>query len=311
MLFSEIYGSYFNTVAYILKRALAGDLTGKNLPEIVSRIAFGESVLSIPASLTDGTWPLLTEDYRTPLHNAPSMPLTTLQKQWLKALLNDPRIRLFAPSGEGLEDVEPLYDPDTFVYFDRYTDGDPYEDETYIRCFRRILSAIHEKRKLRIRFRGAKGRRHSVICIPQRIEYSAKDDKFRLLCENSEEMLTINLARVQSADTLDEWSEADHHPVDYRERCMTMLLTDERNALERVMLHFSDLEKETEKLDDRHYRVKVWYKHEDETELLIRIISFGPVLQLLEPKSLVRQIRERIERQYALPNSEEKANSVE
>lgn len=311
MLFSEIYGSYFNAVAYILEQALAGNLTGKNLTEIVSRTAFGESVLSIPASLTDGTWPLLTEDYRTPLHEAPSMPLTTLQKQWLKALLNDPRIRLFAPSDEGLEDVEPLYDPDTFVYYDRYTDGDPYEDETYVRCFRCILSAIHEKRKLRVRFRGARGRRHSVICIPQRIEYSAKDDKFRLLSANNEKMLTINLARVQSVDTLDEWSEEEYRPVDYRERCLTMLLTNERNALERVMLHFSDLEKETEKLDDRHYRIKVWYKHEDETELLIRILSFGPVLHLLEPESLVRQIRERIERQYALQNSTETANSVE
>ena len=311
MLFSEIYGSYFNAVAYILEQALAGNLTGKNLTEIVSRTAFGESVLSIPALLTDGTWPLLTVEYRTPLREAPSMPLTTLQKQWLKALLNDPRIRLFAPSGEGLEDVEPLYDSDTFVYYDRYADGDPYEDENYIRCFRCILSAIHEKRKLRVRFRGARGRRHSVICIPQRIEYSAKDDKFRLLSANNEKMLTINLARVQSVDALDEWSEADYHPVDYRERCLTMLLKNERNALERVMLHFSDLEKETEKLDDRHYRVKVWYKHEDETELLIRILSFGPVLHLQEPESLVRQIRERIERQYALQNSAETADSVE
>ena len=311
MLFSEIYGSYFNTVAYILELALSGDLTGKNLPEIVSQTAFGESILSIPASLTDGTWPLLTEDYRTPLHSAPTMPLTTLQKQWLKALLNDPRIRLFAPSEEGLEDVEPLYDPDTFVYFDRYTDGDPYEDETYIRCFRCILSALRDKRKLRVRFRGARGRRHSVICIPQRIEYSAKDDKFRLLSENNGNMLTINLARVQSVDVLDEWIEEDYQPVDYRERSLTMLLTNERNALERVMLHFSDLEKETEKLDNSHYRVKVWYKHEDETELLIRILSFGPVLHLLEPETLVKQVRERIERQFALQNSSETANSVE
>lgn len=29
---------------------------------------------------------------------------------------------------EGLEDVEPLYPPDAFIYYDRYRDGDPYAD---------------------------------------------------------------------------------------------------------------------------------------------------------------------------------------
>ena len=59
------------------------------------------------------TWPLIKEDYTTPLKHKPSMPLTTLQKRWLKALLSDPRIQLFDPPMEGLEDVEPLYSPDS------------------------------------------------------------------------------------------------------------------------------------------------------------------------------------------------------
>lgn len=53
-------------------------------------------------------WPLIRADYSTPLENPPTMPLTTLQKRWLKAILSDPRIQLFDPPMEGLEDVEPL-----------------------------------------------------------------------------------------------------------------------------------------------------------------------------------------------------------
>ena len=300
MLFSEIYGSYFAAVSEILSLAVDNKLTGKALTDTIQHQAFGESLLTIPTSLKDGSWALLRQDFRTPIKNHPQTPLTTLQKQWLKALLSDPRIKLFAPSVEGLEDFEPLYDPDTFVYFDRYTDGDPYEDEHYIEIFRSILQAINEKRRLRIRYHGHRNTRHCYDCIPYKLEYSAKDDKFRMISAQRGDRLTVNLSRIRSVKLLEPWDEADFKPANYREKSLVMELCDERNALERAMLHFSDLEKETVKLDDKHYRITVWYRQDDEPEMLIRILSFGPVLQVLEPESMVQQIRERIEKQFKL-----------
>ena len=66
------------------------------------------------------------------------------------------------------------------------------------------------------------------------------------------------------------------------------------------MLHFSDLEKETERIDDRRYRITLHYRQRDETEILIRILSFGPVLKVVEPESMVSLIRERLTKQMAL-----------
>ena len=109
MLFSEIYGSYFNTVAAALRQAVKGRLTKKELTEIVRKTAFGESSLTIPSALADQSWPLLSADMSTPLRHEPTMPLSLMQKQWLKALLQDPRIRLFSPPEEGLVNTEPLY----------------------------------------------------------------------------------------------------------------------------------------------------------------------------------------------------------
>lgn len=300
MLHSEYYGTYYQTVASILTHALSGDLNGKNLSEIVRKTAFGESLLTIPTALTDGSWPLLTPDMRTPLQHKPETPVTGLQKSWLKSLLLDPRINLFDPPKEGLEDVEPLYDPDVFVFYDRYEDGDPYNDPEYIKIFRMILQAMEEKRKIRVRFHSNRDKRHSYICVPYTLEYSAKDDKFRLLTSYNRKVLTINISRIDSVVLLDAYTEEEYHPANYREKSLTMILTDERNALERVLLHFSDLEKETEQIDGRHYRITIWYKQGDETEILIRILSFGPVFQVLEPDSLVQQIRERIAKQFAL-----------
>jgi hypothetical protein len=302
MLFSEVYGSYYRAVASVLDRAVSGDLSGKDLPEIVRNTAFGESVLTIPAALTDGSWPLLSDNMTTPLRHSPSMPLTTLEKRWLKSLLADPRIRLFNPPTDGLEDVEPLWDPGVFVFYDRYTNADPYDDPGYIEVFRTILQAMKEKKKIRVRFHSGRGKRHSFICVPYTLEYSAKDDKFRMLTSFEGKMLTVNLARIRSVKLMDPYSETEYKPADYREKTVTMLLTDERNALERALLHFSDLEKETEQLDDKHYRITIWYKHGDETELLIRILSFGPVLQVEGPDTMLRQLQERIEKQFSLKN---------
>ncbi len=300
MIFSEIYGSYFKAVSAILSKAVDGVLTGRELTRTVLENAFGESLVTIPAKLTDGSWPLITKDFGTPLQHKPRMPLTTLEKQWLRALLLDPRVRLFDPSVEGLEDVEPLFTPDQFVYFDRYADGDDYSDPRYIEHFRMILRAMHEKRKLRVRFHGHWGTKQSYICIPYRLEYSSKDDKFRLITGFRNEPLTVNLSRIDSVHILDPWEEEEYRLPYERENELVMDLYDTRNALERAMLHFSDLEKETERIDDRHYRITLHYRQGDETEILIRILSFGPVLKVIEPENMVAQIRERLAKQMAL-----------
>ena len=300
MIFSEIYGSYFKAVSAILSKAVDGVLTERELTRTVLENAFGESLITIPARLTDGSWPLITEDFGTPLQHKPQMPLTTLEKQWLKALLLDPRVRLFDPSEEGLEDVEPLFTPDQFVYFDRYADGDDYSDPRYIEHFRMIIRAMHEKRKIRVRFHGHRGTRQSYICIPYRLEYSSKDDKFRLITGFRNKPLTVNLSRIDSVHILDPWEEDEYRLPHEREKELVMELYDTRNALERAMLHFSDLEKETERIDDRRYRITLHYRQGDETEILIRILSFGPVLKVIEPESMVSQIRERLAKQMAL-----------
>ncbi|MBQ3482046.1 MAG: WYL domain-containing protein [Oscillospiraceae bacterium] len=304
MIFSEVYGSYFKAVSAILAKAVEGTLTEKELTRTVLANAFGESLITIPAKLTDGSWPLLTEGFGTPLRHAPHAPLTTLEKQWLKALLLDPRIRLFDPSEEGLEDVEPLFTPDQFVYFDRYADGDDFTDPRYIEHFRLIIRAMHEKRKLRVRFHGHRGTRQSYICIPYKLEYSSKDDKFRLITGFRNKPLTVNLSRIDSVHILEPWDESEYLQPREREKTLVMELYDSRNALERAMLHFSDLEKETERIDEKHYRITLNYKQGDETEILIRILSFGPVLKVIEPETMVKQIRERLAKQTALIGKE-------
>ena len=95
MIFSELYSAYYNTVAEIISRIIDGERDERELQKIVTERAFGESTTTILPSLKNGKWQLLRPDMSTILKHKPSVPLTNLQKSWLKAISLDPRVKLF------------------------------------------------------------------------------------------------------------------------------------------------------------------------------------------------------------------------
>ena len=73
MIFSEIYGVYYNAVAEILKEAANHPLQENELRQIIKRHAFEESILNIEPALKEGRWQLLKADGTTPIVQAPTM----------------------------------------------------------------------------------------------------------------------------------------------------------------------------------------------------------------------------------------------
>ena len=91
MIFNEIYSAYYNAVARIISEIIKGNKNEKDFNDIISEYAFGESILSILPSLKSEKWQLVRSDLTTPLKHSPTMPLTLMEKQWLKALSLDPK----------------------------------------------------------------------------------------------------------------------------------------------------------------------------------------------------------------------------
>ncbi len=295
MIFSELYSAYYNTVASILKAAVDHPLQKNELRRIIREHAFGESVLKIEPALSEERWQLIRADGTTPLKHAPSMPLTLLQKRWLKAISSDPRMALFGDAVPDFPDVEPLFTPEDVLVFDKYSDGDPYEDETYQRNFRVILSAIRERYPLSIKTENRRGGTVRLVLLPEYLEYSEKDDKFRLIGSGRRRGGTVNLARITSCEPYTEPYEFHlNKKTPQRSKTVEFELIDERNALERVLLHFAHFEKQAERLTEDRYRVTVTYDKDDETELLIRLLSFGPMLKVTAPQSFVELVKKRL-----------------
>ena len=166
-----------------------------------------------------------------------------------------------------------------------------------MRRFKMILNAIREKQPLTIEMLNRRGNIVKMNVTPVRLEYSEKDDKFRLMTKGNRFGGTVNLARIVSCQKysgrfFNNESEKGSEPCS-----VTLRIYNERNALERCMLHFAHFEKQAERVDDMNYMVHINYNKGDETEMVIRILGFGPLVEVVEPQEFRALIVDRLIKQ--------------
>lgn len=298
MIFSELYSAYYNAVAAILKASAAHPVDKNEFRKIVESNAFGEeSIMNIESAIEGQRWQIICKDGSTPLKHLPTMPLTTLEKRWLKTIYADPRIKLFTDEVPDVPDVEPLFKADDILFFDRYSDGDLYEDEAYVRNFRLILDAVRNRYPLAIHMANRSGGVTYLVLMPEYLEYSEKDDKLRLIGSGSKYGGTVNLARIvdcrRYAKPYDD-NAAAKNSKPHKAATVEFELTERRNALERALMHFAHFEKQAERIDENRYKITVTYNKYDETEIVIRILSFGPMVKVTAPRHFVELIKGRL-----------------
>ena len=85
----------------------------------------------------------------------------------------------------------------TLCFFDQFADGDPYEDEHYIKIFHRLLSAIKKKNAGQVLYPLKNGMKKWIKCnLVRRMEYSLRDDKFRLISVYKGRINTIGVSKI-------------------------------------------------------------------------------------------------------------------
>lgn len=316
-LFSELYGCYYQTVKKILTKAQKG-ITEKDMKKISEETAFIESSLYILPKLITGKWNLLikkNELYYSKLKYPIPFYLTKLQKSFIKSILKDKRIHLFLTDSEIqqlhelLKEVEPLFYAKDFHYFDQFQYGDSYTNEQYIVFFKNIYKAINEKKLLDITYKN-----NSAIetFLPVYLEYSEKNDKFRLYAirvikEKLKHQVILNISSIKSLQLSEDLIvETKIEPKSLLETYtrwekVTFLIFNERNALERCTLQFSSYKKQIKyKEAENCYQCTIYYDKADEKEILIRLLSFGPLIKVIEPDNFVGMMKKRILRQRNL-----------
>ena len=299
MVFNEVYSAYYRAVSKMLKYAVKKELNKELMYKIIKEVAFEESSLNIVPAIEKEEWQLLTKELKTPIVNNPEPCLTGIEKAWLKTILSDPKAALFYNKKEELKE-EGLFSLNDIVFFDRYTDRDDYTSEEYIGIFKTALRALKERRKLRIHFVSGKGRVMKGLYIPLKIEYSDKEDKFRLLCVLNGKVYTVNFARIVKCSLSKEKFSENIKISEIPLRTLVFDVIDKRKTLERAMMKFSHYKKEIEKTGEDSYRIILKYDRDEETDVLIQLMSFGSYISVISPPKIKKEISRRLKRQMEI-----------
>ena len=316
-LFHEIYGIYFKLMSKIIDEAINCQAQGgsgmtlgsvtqllRNMPD-----AYPECISNITEELFEKTkgeksWNLIDSQGKTHIKKHTDRPLTILEKRWLKTLLNDPRIHLFAVSSQGLDDVEPLWKQGVIRTFDTPSDADPYDNIDYRKCFQLILNAIHEKKWIDFNINIEDN--HKIIhFFPKKLEYSAKDDKFRVegIADNHLEMYEI--AQIKNCHiSSDQSGECDFSEFQTpKTKTLVLEIYDNYNTLSRLLIELSNYEKtDVRQIADSTYSLELKYREGDAGELCTRLLGFGPHVKVLEPEEFVAEMRRCVIRQQIPEN---------
>ena len=307
-LFDAVYGDAYAAVEDLLAWT---PMSRRQLRGILSMFMTFDGAMDAEQKLLDGTWPLLEQDdegqYASRLPVLSERPLTTLELRWLRSLCEDERAPLFLSDEqlsclrEAVKDIQPLFAPGEIVSYDSSLTGDDFSDPAYRARFHEILRAFREGCVLEVVYFSAAGRRLAMSISPQKLEYSAKDRRFRLHGMAEGRQVILNLSRLQTVRCGKETTPAETWPSVLCEEPLELKIFGERNALARFMLEFSCFKKEsTIDPGTGTATARVWYPVKDETEVLIRVLGFGPSVMVTGPAHFVQRVRERIGMQPCL-----------
>ena len=314
-IFSDVYNCYYQVVKSLIEKKNC--ISKKELDYRVKEMGYEESVLFLIPKLVSKEWSLFEKEgdvFISKVSDGFYVPLTKLQRSYLKAILLDEKIQLFLTQEQlttlqdYLSDVVPLWQPEDLYYFDRFEDSDDYASETYKLHFQRILQATKTHQYVDILYHSRSGNLVHHTCLPCRLEYSIKNDRFRLLAlkDHTRRDATVEIFNLNRMEEITLLEQTVSKPPNLN-RCLkrsyapepvSILIWNERNALERAMLQFANYEKNTTKLDENTYQCLIYYNKSVETELLIEVLSFGPMIQVVGNDEFLKLVKERLRMQY-------------
>ena len=311
-LFSEIFGCYYRVVQEIVNNAPLSEI---EIQKIIRENGFAESCFYILPMLQE--LPFIEkkgDKYYSLLENKIKLPLTNIEKSWLKAISLDERFSLLSKEFDGslLDGISLLYDQKFFKYYDRYSDGDNFSDISYIRYFHKINKAMDNRNVIKVIYRSPKNDKITIgHYIPLKFEFSSKDNKFRFYSARIrngcvDDYVCLNMCRILDVRASNENFEGVLDLEKYIEKFemeepVIVEVYDKRNAIERFMVEFSSYKKysEFDRLTNT-CKTKIFYRKTEELEILIKLLSFGPVLRVLGPERFLRLFLYRVQKQEEL-----------
>ncbi len=242
------------------------------------------------------------------------LPITSIEAQWLGNILRHPLAKGFLEDAEIYGLLERLGEMDLFdineiVLYDQFTDVEEfYRQSDFGAALRMLRKAIRENRKVKIAYQSQYGRKSNYICSPVYLEYSRRDNRFRIQAVSGENaMKTFNLERIQNVTEMEETFDRaaaerviENHAKE-NECELVVFFNGTKNIPDRILTEFSCFRKKCVKWGSERYRMTLYYDRQDEREILVRLLGYGAMINVFNDTGDVRrELIERLENQLEL-----------
>lgn len=347
-LFSEVKNRYFQLMFRIINECAAG-MTKSEILRMIDEGEFEQKVIDknqksfadlvLNRCEPDENLNLLTEKdglfypsvrsagktgYRennaVERNSQPPLPVrfTTLEKAWLKALLDKEGVRMvlsketFDKLQKELADIDTPIKDEYFELTNRIKLPAIKDQEAYEENFRLILKAIIQEKPIRYNNTDKYGNTYrDRLALPVSIEYSMRDGRFRVSLYSLDDKRPVmaNIFTLTGLRLVDEDVGIDREAAKrllfeqkYSEEPIVLEVTDRKAAMERCFMCFSGMERTARSLGNNKYEIRLNYYLFEEENLIRNIISLGPFVRVISPQRIADEIIARVKKSIRLYN---------
>lgn len=248
------------------------------------------------------------------------IPLTQIEKQWLINILDNPIAKCFLDEKELNHIRKRIDDPGLFdinhvvLYDQRRGMGEYYDDKIFQEKFRKILEMVYHDEEALIAYRPQRMKNddHPTVYkyIPLSIEYSKRDNKFRLITWNNGKAKKLNFERIvdirETIGNVDEERKIRINNMYMTQRinkqCHLTVIFGETNGIPyRILNEFSCYKKECVRTNDGFYKMILYYDSDDTKEIAIRLLGYGSLIRIIQDSdngTVLTELTKRIKNQY-------------
>ena len=314
-LFHETQSSLFRTLCRIINQMNAGkqyrciDILDELHDSLLHDINPSQVNIEEEEKLLDSIFLFDSPDMNAeakPFYSAsiPAIP-SRLELRWLKTMLIDDSadFLLAQPLRRKLLDKLTTVDvlPISKLWEKQQLTGDKPDAEPFRTHLRTIWQALKERKKIHYINIDRQNRRHEYTQEPCRLEYSASENRYRVIFWNREETraICVVVSHLFSVSMTNEPISSDIESLfrsfldDHREY-VTVRLQKKNNAVDRCFSLFSSYDKDAYLEDDGTYVITIYYYSFDKEEICKKILSLGSAITVTAPASLRTEIIERL-----------------
>jgi hypothetical protein len=241
------------------------------------------------------------------------VPLTVLERKWLLAILQDPLIGYFlrpetvdvlSTMLKQAKTDRPLYLPGEIDFFDRYRNLTHSQAHTKA-YFRDMRLAVKNGRCAKVLYRVPRtGKSKTMEVLPLRMEYAARDNAFRIWVRDlkaGQGQPAIRTLRLERIEDVRLGREIRCHPGSHDSRPpgqeYVLRFGSAKNLPDRILTQFAPWEKQCVKFGDDNYQLCFRADESEWMDIMVRILSFGNLVEVLQPEEVAQEIRFRLKRQ--------------